>query len=71
MFSLATMSVEGRSSLQFILEIYILRLQRAAEDIRCSESALGIVGIWVRFAWDRQRFYCLIVLDPSEMNDAM
>ena len=48
-----------------------IHLQRAAEDIRCSKSALGIVGIWVRFAWDRQHFYCEIVLDPSEMNDAM
>ena len=27
-----------------------IHLQRAAEDIRCSESALGIIGIWVRFA---------------------
>ena len=51
--------------------ISTIHLQRAAEDIRCSESALGIVGIWVGFAWDRQRFYCEIVLDPSEMNDAM
>ena len=26
---------------------------------------------WVRFAWDRQHFYCAIILDPNEINDAI
>ena len=54
----ATMSVERMSSLHFILVIYILSLQRSAEDIRSSKScksALGPVSIWVSLPADSSR----------------